>query len=319
MTRLTFTAIWVAIAAGAWWILHRQYIPFPLAFGAAVAVWIEASLYAATGVPKVRDWFAKLPNKSFWLAVSALPAYLLYGLGVHWDVLAGLVITSFAVSYWFTLLPEDSDWTDIGFLLLVACGLLLKPFPRWFPPLAGNLKQAEFIGHLLWIRLAFWALLGIRKRSPAGFGFLPSARDWTIGLRQFLFSVPVFAVLLWILKTAQWKDHLSWTQTPLVLAGTFVGILWVVALSEDFLTQGILLPILTRWTSSEWAGLAITSVSFGLVHLSYRGFPNWRMVLLAGVLGGFLGRAMQLAGSVRACMVTHALAVAVYRTFFSER
>jgi hypothetical protein len=62
--------------------------------------------------------------------------------------------------------------------------------------------------------------------------------------------------------------------------------------------------------------LLIASLVFGGVHLWFRMFPNWRWALLAGVLGWFCGRARNQAGSIRAGMVTHALAVATWRGFF---
>jgi uncharacterized protein len=52
------------------------------------------------------------------------------------------------------------------------------------------------------------------------------------------------------------------------------------------------------------------------VHLWFRTFPNWRWAVLAGVLGWFCGRARNQAHSIRAGMVTHALAVATWRGFF---
>ena len=61
-----------------------------------------------------------------------------------------------------------------------------------------------------------------------------------------------------------------------------------------------------RWLS--------TALVFGLVHLWFRRkFPNWKWVLMAGVLGWFCGRARNQAGSIRAGMVTHALVFATWR------
>jgi len=58
-------------------------------------------------------------------------------------------------------------------------------------------------------------------------------------------------------------------------------------------------------------------VLFGLAHLPFRGFPNWRAVSIAGVLGLFCGLALIKARSVKASMVTHALVVTTWRMFFS--
>ena len=64
------------------------------------------------------------------------------------------------------------------------------------------------------------------------------------------------------------------------------------------------------------AGLAVTSVLFGLAHLPFGQFPNWKMALMAAIAGLFYGWAYQRAGSVRAAAVTHALVVASWKVFF---
>jgi hypothetical protein len=61
----------------------------------------------------------------------------------------------------------------------------------------------------------------------------------------------------------------------------------------------------------------VTSLLFGLAHLWFRSFPNWRWVPVAAVLGWFCGRARNQAGSIRAGMVTHVLVVTTWRAFFA--
>ena len=293
-----------------------------MAIGAALAAGlIEASFYVATGFEAARDWAARrLPSTALWLAASALPAYLIYGIGAgtfSWRAFALLIVLASVVSWWYELLPA-SAWTDAGFLALIAGGLLFGLFPFLFPPLSKSWKT-DFIGHILWLRLSFWALLVVRDRGDAGFGFLPRRIDWMIGARYAAYCVPFAAVVFWAIQPMRLKDKLSWDLTPLVAIGTFLGLLWVVALSEELFFRGVLLPALSRSLNSPWRGLIATSILFGLVHLSFRHFPNWKMVLLAGVLGLFCGRAAQLAGSIRAGMVTHALVVTIYRVLITEK
>jgi membrane protease YdiL (CAAX protease family) len=99
--------------------------------------------------------------------------------------------------------------------------------------------------------------------------------------------------------------------------GTFFGFLWVVSLSEEFFFRGTLQPWIEAWTRSRGGALAITSVIFGLAHLPFRGFPNWRWAAVAAVLGFFCGRARNQAGSIRAGVVTHAMVVTAWRAFFA--
>ena len=52
-----------------------------------------------------------------------------------------------------------------------------------------------------------------------------------------------------------------------------------------------------NWTWSRTAALIITSILFGLIHLGFRGFPNWRWALVASILGWCCGRARNQAGT----------------------
>jgi membrane protease YdiL (CAAX protease family) len=65
--------------------------------------------------------------------------------------------------------------------------------------------------------------------------------------------------------------------------------------------------------------MVLAAVLFGTCHLAYPAgkFPNWRFAILAGVLGLFYGASYRQAGSMRASMVTHALAAGVWRLFLS--
>jgi hypothetical protein len=98
--------------------------------------------------------------------------------------------------------------------------------------------------------------------------------------------------------------------------GTFLGVLWVVALSEEFIFRGLLEQWLECWTGSGTGALIVTSAIFGSAHLGFhRIFPNWRWAIVAGILGLFLGLAWRSARSVQASMVTHALIVTLWRVF----
>jgi membrane protease YdiL (CAAX protease family) len=102
----------------------------------------------------------------------------------------------------------------------------------------------------------------------------------------------------------------------LLVIGIFFGILWVTAISEEFIFRGLLQPWLERWTSSPLAALIITSLLFGSVHLGFHGpFPNWRFSICAAILGLFCGLARRQTGGIQAGMVAHALTVAIWKMF----
>jgi membrane protease YdiL (CAAX protease family) len=71
-----------------------------------------------------------------------------------------------------------------------------------------------------------------------------------------------------------------------------------------------------KWIGSEIAGLLLASLLFGAVHLWFRGFPNWRLAIMAAFAGVFYGMAFRQTKSIRASMVTHALVVTTWRVFF---
>ena len=316
----TLSAVWVAILVCGVAFVRQQQIPFGIALAAAlIAGVLEASFYAASGFAVARQWVRELPHRSLWIAASTLPPFLIYslGMGFRWQAFLVLVALAAAMAWWFEVLPA-SNWTDGGFLAIIACGLLFELSGYIYPALSKQLKT-DYIGHIMWLRLSFWALLVVRDRGDMGFGFIPTRKDWVVGGRYFVYCVPVAAVVLWLVQPMRIKDHLSWSLTPLVAVGTFVGFLWVVALSEELFARGVLQGDLSSGLKNAWLGLVITSILFGLVHLNLeRKFPNWRAVLLAGLLGLFCGRAAQVAGSIRASMVTHALVVTVYRVFLSK-
>ena len=109
------------------------------------------------------------------------------------------------------------------------------------------------------------------------------------------------------------------TSSTLLAAAplTFLGFLWVVALGEEFLARGLLQQWISNWTGRPGFGLAFASIAYGLSHLWYGDFPNWRWAILTAALGWFCGKAYNEAGGIRAAMVTHALVVTVRQTLLS--
>jgi len=101
------------------------------------------------------------------------------------------------------------------------------------------------------------------------------------------------------------------------VAAYFLAYLFVLTLAEEFIFRGVLQQWIEEWTRNRNAALALTSALFGAVHLWFRHFPNWKWVIIAGVLGWFCGRARNQAGSIRASMVTHTLVITAWRAFFA--
>jgi CAAX protease family protein len=154
------------------------------------------------------------------------------------------------------------------------------------------------------------ALLAERRVPDAGYGFLPNRSEWRIGLLHFLYFLPVGLTVALLLKMV----HFGKAAPLWVIVASFFGFLWTVALSEEFFIWGVLQDWLAKWIGGTAAvfGAALT---FGLIHISFRGFPNWRWVLLAAILAWFCGRARNQSGSIKSAMVTHALVFTAWRAF----
>lgn len=301
----------VLIAAGLAFARAKD-IPEWAALPVLAAFLIEYPFYLAAGFDEVRERLAG-PRLPWLLTGSALAPYLVYSIGTgqfRWDAFALLAALAAILSFWYRLLPAKPA-VDVAYLAVLAAVLLRKFFNGIYTEPVPRL-DVDILGHLALIHVAAFALL-VQRRAPAtGFGFLPDRDEWLAGLRWFLYFLPVGIPL------ALWLEVVRWAPSPLVgkAAGTFVGMLWVVALSEEFFFRGLIQQWLEKWTGSIHAGLLVTSILFGLAHLGFREFPNWRFVAVAAVSGWFYGRAFLATRSIRASMVTHALVATTWRAMF---
>ena len=305
---------WMALGAAGVVYARFKDIPGWAALPALAAFLVEYPFYLVPAFPAVRERVAGL-RLPYFLVFSALLPYLACCCGAirfRWMAVAQLTALALALGLWFFALPRHAA-VDVGFLALVAWVLLGRYFDDIYPkPYPG--VDLAFLGKLAVFQTAAMVLMLARRVPETGYGFLPTAREWRIGLLHFLYFVPIGLPLALAIKAVQFaRPDPVWA-----IAGTFLGFLWVVALAEEFLFRGVLQPWMETWSGSRAAGLCITAAVFGLSHLWFRRqFPNWRWVLVAGILGWFCGRARNQAGGIRAGMVTHALVVTAWRAFFA--
>jgi uncharacterized protein len=280
---------------------------------------IEYPFYLVPAFPSVRERVSGMGVPGFALAVAVLP-YLVCCCGAVqflWSGLALIVAVALVLGLWYVVLPP-SRVTDVFFLVLVGAimlGLGRYCKPVWAPryPNYRDLKNLIIIPHLSLISMAVMALILQRRVPETGYGFVPNAREWRIGVLHFLCFIPIGLPLALLLGAT----HFAAPKPVWVIAGTFVGMLCVASLSEEFFLRGVLQPWIEQWIWSRSGALIITSAIFGLLHLWLGGFPNWKWALVAGVLGWFCGHARNQAGNIRASMVTHALVATTWRAFFA--
>jgi len=307
--RAALVAGWLALGAAGLIYARVREIPAWAAIPLLAAFLLEYTFYLAAGFEAARERLAR----PWLLAASMALPYLAYSLGTgtfHWMAAAKLAALAAVLAWWFVVLPA-SALTDLAYLCLLAAvklGHYLDPVYQAPVPRV----DVDVLGFLAMVHVAAVAFLGQRRVPGVGFGFWPAWREWRIGAVYFLLFLPVGLPLALGLGAFQpgppapvWR-----------IAATFVGVLWVVALAEEFLFRGLLQQWIERWTGSAAAALALASVAFGLVHLPFRAFPNWKMAVVAAVAGCFYGLAYRRAGSIRASMVSHALMVSLWRGFF---
>lgn len=319
---IALLVVWTAGCIAAYFYSTQQDIPPALAAALLPAFLAELALYIMPGFQAARRQFERLGSKfvrAGLLTASAAVPYALAGTSLHafrFSSLLLLLVLSGVASFWYTVLKRG-PLSDALFLVLMGAVYLSRSF-GWIYPRATSHLSLEILGHLMWVRIGVLAVLSIRGFENIRFGFVPSRADWRIGVQLYLFFLPVAGLLAYALHSPHFHilDVAWWKYVALVVV-TFLGMLWVVALGEEFFFRGFLQQLLGRGLHSEMAGLLVASALFGLVHLPFRAFPNWRMAALAAILGLFCGMAFLRARSIRAAMVTHALVATTFRLFFT--
>lgn len=317
----TLVVVWTAACIATYVYSLQQNIPSWIALAVLPAFLVEFAFYLAPGFPGVRRAFEQLgskPLRAGLLAASAVIPYLIesFGTGMFQiSSLLPLLAVALVASFWYAWI-RPSIPADLLFLAFMAAVYLSKLFDQTYGRPAPHVAL-DILGRLMWIRVGLMAVLSLRSMEDAQFGFVPTPREWGIGVRQYLFFLPVGAAIAYLMHFAHFKPPaLEWWKFVLLVIGTFLAFLWVVALAEEFFFRAFLQRLLARGLRSEIIGLIFASVLFGLAHLAFRPFPNWRFAIIGGIAGVFYGIAFLQAGSMRASMVTHALVVTTWRVFF---
>ena len=216
----------------------------------AAAFLIEFPFYLLPGFDAPRHRLARCGKKcaALLLTASAIAPWLAYSLATgeaHFTDFLALLLIVVVISFWYSALPAVPV-TDGLFLVIIAAvylskafdGIYLSPIPR---------QSISVLGHLMLIRTAALAVLVLRGNVHAEFRFLPNRAEWLAGLRWFVPALPVVGIAYWALGLAHVRAH---PLNVFQAIGTFLGILWVVALSEEFFFRGLLQQWLEGWTGS---------------------------------------------------------------------
>jgi membrane protease YdiL (CAAX protease family) len=308
--RAALLAGWIALSAAGWLYARSKGIPAWVAVPVLAAFLFEYPFYLVPAFEEVRERFRGNPAL---LVASFIAPYVLYASNTgqfHWLALVQLTALATALSLWYKVLPA-APLADGAFLVVVAAVVLRGYFdPIYTSPFRG--LHLEILGHVALTRLCAMVMLVERRVPGVGYGFMPSLAEWKVGVQHFGLFLIAGIPLAWATRLVRLGPGIPVWK----IAATFAGILWVVALSEEFFFRGLLQQWMVEWTGRPDWGLAGTSILFGAAHLGFRGFPNWKFALAAAVAGWFYGRAYRQGQSIRASMVTHALVVTVWRAWF---
>ncbi|HVT93921.1 MAG TPA: type II CAAX endopeptidase family protein [Bryobacteraceae bacterium] len=312
--------VWVAACIAAFLFSQQQHIPNRITGMVLPAFLIELAFYLAPGFPGPRRFLESVQpaalRASLILASGLLP-YLAMSVRLRTFAcqdFALLAALTTAASFWYVA-AKPGTIADVLFLSVSAAVFLSRVFRHIYPDPAAHMQLAT-LGKLAWIHVCIFAVLTVRGWNGP-FGFIPNRAEWRAGVESFLLFLPIGGLLAFLLHAVRFKMVSPVWKVPVVAAGVFFGFLWVVALAEEFVFRGFLQELLARAWKSNLAALIAASLLFGAVHLPFRFFPNWPWVAVATVLGFCCGIAYWRTGSMRASMVTHALVVATYRTFFN--
>lgn len=275
-----------------------------------LALLIEAALFFSAGSVAARERLATIPPVKLAAGLTILTTltWLISGTGQPWHG-AAATLAAAVLAFWYIALPKNNT-TDV-LLLAIYGAIALGKLSSLCYPAAWPKAPNGIIGEVAWLRTLLLTVLIFRAPANINFGFFPSKREWLIGAKWFLGFLPL-AYFVAPLKPIN-PDP---AKVALAVVGTFVGHFVFVALREEFLFRGMLLPRLQGWLGAN-GGLAATCVVFGLTHLPMGKFPNWNFVMLATIAGWFYAEAYLEGKGIRAAMVTHALTNVVARVFLA--
>jgi len=302
-------------------IAPEQAVPIVAAF------LMLAALYWLGGFPAARDALARRftpPQIALGLTIWALGAYLVYALPLGlfaWLSLAKLAAIILPAAWVFVLTrpdPEKLGWQDALLIVLLAAPAVsgVTLYREIYPGIGDPVDRLDILGKLTAIGVGAVAFLVLRPLPDPDYRFALRARDLIVGFKWYLYYLPLAIPLALFTGMARFEPRpVDGPVYFLELLGRALGIYLAVALPEELCFRGALQRLLAGRLGKPLAAQALAAVLFGLVHITFRFFPNWPHALLAGVLGWFCGSAYR-EGRIPAAAVCHTLVVITWAFLF---
>ena len=267
-------------------------------FAEGLAIALLAAPYLAFGFGADK-W---LRSHTRWpvLALLIIP-YLVFSIphgNFRWDMFLGLLAAVLSVGALLSSAQPAPSWHDWLALAILGISVDLRFFDKAFP-----IPGLTGLPKLMLVDAGLYGYLVIRPIGGIGFDWRPRWRDFTIGLREFLFYTPI---ALGLGLATQFLHIHRVTGSVAQFAGGWLFTVFFIAMPEELYFRGLLLNLLERRIGTRWA-LAITAILFGLAHFNKRTtFFNGRYVIMAAIAGVFYGRAWLDRRRLLTSSITHA-------------
>ena len=300
-------AIWaVIVLLAAFAGIHLGYsgARFAIALGVAATLFAFEFFLAA---PKVFGTVQGALGQRGAVVAALVPlfAVLIYSLGVGGNWKYTLIGAAYAVLP-SLLLAASAGRSGATCVDYAAAAIVWLPVEfRWmyrlfpFPP-----QLTHTLTILLALSTGVAAFVVLRRLEGVGY-----AIEWVRGsgwivLSHFLLFAAIAVPLGIAIGFITYDPSVARLRS---LPVAVIGITFFTAWPEEFLFRGILQNLFSRTLKSQWIGLAMASVVFGLSHILHAPFPNWKYVILATIAGVFYGHAWMKTGSLLPGALVHAL------------
>jgi hypothetical protein len=229
----------------------------------------------------------------------------------RWLALYALFPVAVALGARFSPANQRVIWPQLAILLVIGLAVDLRWFEAAWP------AHLSVFNKVLLLDAGIYAFVALRPLEGAGFDLRLRRCDVSVGLREFLFYLPL-ALILGLSLGFLHAHALTWADVralPGRLAFAWIFTFFFVAVPEELFFRGWMQNLLER-RLGRTAALVVTALLFGLSHFNKRtAYFNWRYVLLAAIAGVFYGRAWRRDRRVGASAVTHATVDAVWSLF----
>jgi uncharacterized protein len=300
-------AIWaVIVLLAAFAGIHLGYSGPRFAIALGVAAWFFAFEFFLA-VPRVlRSVQAALGQRGAVLAALVpLFAVLIYSAGVGGNLKYTLIGAAYAVLPALLLAASAGrsgvTWADYAAVVIIWLPVefrwIYQLFP--FPP-----QLTHTLTILLALTTGVAAFVLLRRLEGVGYAIEWARGTGWIVIRYFLLFAAIAVPLGIAIGFMAYGPSMARLRS---LPVAVIGITFFTAWPEEFLFRGILQNLFSRTLKSQWLGLAVASIVFGLSHILHAPFPNWKYVILATIAGLFYGHAWMKSGSLLPGALVHAL------------